>query len=42
MEPAPPEPPILLAAATTELREIQFSTPGGTRIIWIVSPDNAL
>ena len=35
---APPQP--ALAAPEPAVREIQFSTPGGTRIIW-VSPSNA-
>ncbi|HEX6898470.1 MAG TPA: hypothetical protein VF789_02110 [Thermoanaerobaculia bacterium] len=40
-----PEPaPILPEAETTiaaETRQIQFSTPGGTRIIWVLSSDGA-
>lgn len=34
-----PEPAAVLAA--TEPRQIQFSTPGGTRIIWLISPGDA-
>jgi len=43
--PAPspePEPPIVLAQAEPETRQVQFSTPGGTRIIWVLSSENAL
>lgn len=37
--PMEPEPAAVLAA--TEPRQIQFSTPGGTRIIWLLSPGDA-
>jgi hypothetical protein len=37
-----PEPPMVLAQAEPATRQVQFSTPGGTRIIWVLSSDNAL
>jgi hypothetical protein len=27
---------------TSERRQIQFETPGGTRIIWVLNPDFSL
>jgi hypothetical protein len=35
-EPVAPEPTAVIASA--EPQQIQFSTPGGTRIIWLLSP----
>lgn len=32
-------PPQAPAVAGTERRQIQFATPGGTRIIWEINPD---
>jgi len=41
-----PEPPALLPAGIVEgqtvepaRRQVQFDTPGGTRIIWVIDPD---
>jgi hypothetical protein len=38
--PTPPETPA--AAAPPEPRQLQFATPGGTRIIWVFDPDFSL
>ena len=27
------------AEAATDRRQVQFDTPGGTRIIWVIDPD---
>lgn len=35
--PSPPNPPIL-PPIPEEPRQIQFSTPGGTRVIWMLNP----
>jgi hypothetical protein len=42
---ATPEPvpiaPEAVATIAAETRQIQFSTPGGTRIIWVLTSDGA-
>lgn len=38
--PVEPEETVLLASA--EPRQIQFSTPGGTRIVWTLSPEDVV
>jgi hypothetical protein len=40
----PPAPPQIPAApsATGDMRQLQFSTPGGTRIIWQFNPNFSL
>jgi hypothetical protein len=44
--PSAPRPPrteeTVASLEGTALREIQFTTPGGTRILWTVAPDKAL
>jgi hypothetical protein len=35
----PPEEPEVEATIAAETRQIQFSTPGGTRIIWVLTSD---
>lgn len=38
VQPAPMEPEATAVIASAEPQQIQFSTPGGTRIIWVLSP----
>ena len=40
----PPAPPEIrdVPSATGDMRQLQFSTPGGTRIIWQFNPDFSL
>ena len=38
VQPAPVEPEATAVIASAEPQQIQFSTPGGTRIIWLLSP----
>lgn len=38
VEPEPAEPEAVAVVASAEPQQIQFSTPGGTRIIWLLSP----
>jgi hypothetical protein len=39
INPAPLDPPASAAAPAEGRRQLQFSTPGGTRIIWVFDPD---
>jgi hypothetical protein len=38
VQPEPVEPEATAVIASAEPQQIQFSTPGGTRIIWLLSP----
>lgn len=38
VQPVPAEPEATAVIASAEPQQIQFSTPGGTRIIWLLSP----
>jgi hypothetical protein len=38
VQPEPVEPEATAVIASAEPQQIQFSTPGGTRIIWVLSP----
>ena len=38
VQPKPLEPEAVAVMASAEPQQIQFSTPGGTRIIWLLSP----
>jgi hypothetical protein len=36
---APAVPPVAPAVADVDCRQLQFATPGGTRIIWVFDPN---
>jgi len=38
--PAPPTPPVLAEAADERPLHIEFATPGGTRIIWVLTAES--
>ena len=39
---AAPSGDVIPASAPAEVRQLQFATPGGTRIIWVFNPDFSL